>query len=296
MSALLSQEVIEEVRQAADIIAVVSEHLALKRIGTNYQAICPFHAEKTPSFSVNPQKQIFKCFGCGKAGNVFHFLMGIQNISFPEAVKALASRFGISLKDDDTESGYREEQKSLWDLMEWAASYFQQQLSYHPEGLEYFQKRSISPSMIQQFRLGIAPPGWNNLMDAAKNAGFEQESLEKAGLIIKSQQKEKFYDRFRNRVVFPIGNMEGKIIAFGARALSSEDHPKYLNSPETLLFSKSKTLYGWHFAKNSILEQKSLIIMEGYTDVLMAHQYGFNTAVATLGTALTEEHTKIIKR
>ncbi len=298
MSSFLSQEVIEEVRQAADIVTVVSEHLTLKRIGTNYQAICPFHSEKTPSFSVNAQKQIFKCFGCGKAGNVFHFLMAIENISFPDAVRNLARRFGIFLREDSASVDKdREEQKTLWELMEWTTNFYQKQLSLYPQGLEYLKNRFLSPAIMEQFRLGMAPVGWGILMESAKKSGFSEEALEKTGLIIKStKNQEKYYDRFRNRVVFPIGNMDGKTIAFGARSLSPEDQPKYLNSPETLLFSKSKTLYGWNFAKNSILEKKSLIIMEGYTDVLMAHQYGFTTAVATLGTALTEEHTKIIKR
>lgn len=298
MSAYLPPETIEQVRKATDIVAIISEHLPLKHAGANYQALCPFHQEKTPSFSVNPALQIFKCFGCGKAGNVFHFLMALNHLTFPEAVKHLAERQGISLGNEENPQD-RLQKGNLLELLDWSANFYVKQLVQNKGALEYIQKRGISKSIQNQFQLGFAPAGWDTLLTSARREGFSLDALEKVGLTIKSTNpasREGYYDRFRNRVMFPIGNMEGNTIAFGGRVLDAAENPKYLNSPETLFFSKSKTLYGWQFAKNSIMVQKSIIIMEGYTDVLMAHQHGFTTAVATLGTALTEEHTKIIKR
>lgn len=297
MAQHFNNEFIEQVRETADIIPVISHYLSIKKTGANYKACCPFHNEKTPSFVVSPQKQIFKCFGCGKAGNVFHFIMEIEGSSFPEAVEYLAKEHNIPLPEKSKH--FEREQKKAVGVMEalnWAKTFFQRHLASEQgkEAREYLLYRGITKSTMEKFELGYAPKGWDNFLNEAKQEGFEEQVLLDAGLVIKKENG--YYDRFRHRVIFPIWNSRGKVIAFGGRVLSSEDQPKYLNSPETSIFQKKKTLYAFHLAREAISQSKQIVIMEGYTDVLMAHQKGFSGAVATLGTALTPEHASFIKR
>lgn len=296
MSHHLSPEVIEQVRQTADIVEIVRDIVELHPRGTNLFGLCPFHNEKTASFSVNPEKQIFKCFGCGKAGHVFTFLMETKGISFIEAVEELAHRYGIVLHTEH--DAFSQKRKKLFDLMDWATYFYQQQLKT-PDGkiaLDYVLGRGISLESIEQFRIGLAPPSWDALAKAAISADFSMSLLQEAGLCLKSKRTDKdCFDRFRNRIMFPIFNMDGKVIAFGGRTLGDEQ-PKYLNSPDTPLFSKSKILYGMNLARKSWIESRRLLIVEGYVDLIIAHQYGFSETIATLGTSLSDEHTNIIKR
>ena len=298
MNQHLSQDFIEKVREAIDIVAVISDHLTVKKAGTNYKALCPFHLEKTPSFSINPKLQIFKCFGCGKAGNVFHFLMALEGSSFPETVIRLAEQNGIPIPEQEPSQSHTISRKNTEEVLSWSAVFFQRQLVSvsGKTARDYLQSRGISSNTINKFQIGFAPNQWEALLQEATKEGFTTEVLEQAGLIIASKKKKGFYDRFRNRLMFPIWNAQGKVIAFGGRVLSSEDQPKYLNSPETNVFSKKRTLYAFHFARPEISPQKNLLVMEGYTDVLMAHQYGFSTATATLGTSLTPDHARFVKR
>lgn len=297
--AQLADDFIDQVRRVADIVAVVSDYVTLKRSGTNFQALCPFHAEKTPSFSVSPQHQIYKCFGCGKAGNVFKFVMEITGFSFPQAVTHLAEKYGIPIRTTGGDWGTERKQHDFLNLMKWGVQFFQKELAdgQGREARRYLEERKISPEIIEKFQLGFAPPGNSCLFTAARREGFEQSLLEQSGLIRKSHREQNgYYDLFRNRVIFPIWNVEGDVIAFGGRVLSPAVQPKYLNSPETPVFAKRKTLYAINHARNHIKGSGSLIVMEGYTDVLMAHQHDFPQAVATLGTSLTQEHTRIIQR
>lgn len=289
------EEFVEKVREGNDLVSVIGDYIPLKKAGANYKALCPFHSENTPSFSISSQKQIFKCFGCGKAGNVFHFLMYIDGVSFPEAVTSLAERAGLSLPDNSYSKSY-ENQRSVLDLLTWSAVFFQRSLKSKigNDAKEYLRSRNLQSETIDKFLLGYAPNSWDTLTKEALAEGFSKETLLEAGLA--TEKNGKVYDRFRNRVIFPIWNPQKKIVAFGGRVLSADDNPKYLNSPETSLFSKKQTLYALHLARSSVSEVQDFLIMEGYTDVLMAHQNGFGSAVATLGTALTPEHTKLMKR
>ena len=295
MGRYFSEEIIEQIRLATDIVEVISRHVTLKRAGANFQACCPFHTEKTPSFSVSPKKQIFKCFGCGKAGNVFHFLMEISSLTFPEAVTKLAEENGIPLPISQSDGEGKKRRKDLLEIMRWATFFFQEQLKspIGKEALNYLEQRQIHNSIIEKFQVGFAPANYNSLLNTALKEGFDEETLITSGLI--SQGQKGYYDRFRDRVIFPICNLEGKVIAFGGRILN-DGKPKYLNSPETPVFLKKRTLYAFQYASSHIREGESLVITEGYTDTLMAHQHNFCQTVATLGTALTEDHTRIIRR
>lgn len=296
MGNYLSPEVIEQVRQAADIVQIVQEVVKLQPRGTNLFGLCPFHNEKTASFSVNPDKQIFKCFGCGKAGHVFTFLMETRGITFGEAVRDLAHRYGIPIHDEDDAT--TQKRKNLFDLMDWAATFYQQQLASADgkSALDYALSRGISPESIEKFRIGLASANWDTLSKAAIQAGFSLPLLQEAGLSIKSKREGRdCFDRFRHRLMFPIFNMDGKVIAFGGRTLGDEQ-PKYLNSPDTPLFSKNKILYGMNFARKSWIESRRILIVEGYVDLIIAHQYGFYDTIATLGTSLSDEHTHLIHR
>lgn len=284
-------EKISEIQNSIDILEVVSEYLPLKPSGKNYKTNCPFHEEKTPSFLVNPEKQLFHCFGCQEGGNVFHFLMTMDKVTFPEAVKILAERVGIEL---DIDSG---NQYNLYKIQEKGAHFFQKCLESprHKYGLEYLLQRKISPESIEKFQLGLAPAGWDNLLTYGQKKNFSLDQLEKAGLIVPRSKGDGFYDRFRSRVIFPIGDVQGRIVGFGGRSLG-EETPKYLNSPESNLFNKSNLLYGFSLAREEILSSGQVGIVEGYTDVIMCHQYGFRWTVATLGTAFTSHHARLMKR
>jgi len=287
---------IAEIQRAIDIVELISGYMPLKRVGTRYKALCPFHQEKTPSFHVSPERQIFKCFGCNVGGDVFKFVMLKERVEFPEAVRMLAERVGITVT---TEGGVREERAPLYEANAWAAGFFHKSLKESPEAAharEYLARRKISAQMIAKFQLGYAPNNYRAFLEAAAKSKVSAEVLERAGLLRRRSSDNEPGLQFRNRLIFPIRDGRGRVIAFGARALRDEDMPKYLNSPETPIFSKSRTLYGIGEAKEAILKQRRVAIMEGYTDVIMAHQFGIEWAVAVLGTALTQEHLRELKR
>lgn len=295
MAQHFDNDFIENVRESTDIINVVSQYLTIKKAGTNYKAPCPFHNEKTPSFVVSPHKQIFKCFGCQKAGNVFHFVMEIEGVSFPESVEMLAKEANILLPEKQGNYN-REKNVGIMDALNWANIFFQRCLADFSgkKAREYLLSRGLTKKNIDTFSVGFAPKGWDNFLKEAIKEGFKEKVLLEAGLIIPKENG--YYDRFRNRVMFPICNARGKVIAFGGRVIDDNDQPKYLNSPETPIFQKKKTLYAFHLARESVSKTKQITIMEGYTDVLMAYQKGYKGVVATLGTALSVEHVDFIKR
>lgn len=300
MDRFIPEEQILEIQRATDIAELIGGYIPLKKLGTNYKALCPFHDEKTPSFTVSPQKQIYHCFGCHKGGNVFTFLMAFEKVTFIEAVKILAERSGIKLNlkgSTEAESATKQRAESL-KLNHWVMNYYHKTLTGSEEGKlarNYLAKRGFNQGTIGRFLLGFAPAGWDNLINAAKENGFKESKLLELGLILPRKEGRGYYDRFRNRLMFPILNMRDRVVGFGGRALDTSE-PVYLNSPESPLFSKGKTLYGLNFAKDSAAKKGFLCIVEGYTDVMMAHQSGFEWVVATLGTALTEHHIRLLRR
>ncbi|HHW49541.1 MAG TPA: DNA primase [Clostridiaceae bacterium] len=296
MSNYYPDEIIEEIRISNDIVDVVMEYVKLERKGKDYFGLCPFHKEKTPSFSVVPTKQIFYCFGCGRGGNVIHFIMNIENLEYIEAVKMLADRAGIQLPEGDS----REEKEKAFLKREItrinteAARFFFEALN-SPRGekaREYLRKRKIKEQTVKRFGIGYAYEAWDELYKHLLAKGFNKEHIIKSGLVIPGK-KGGCYDRFRDRLIFPIFDVRGNVIAFGGRVLDSST-PKYLNSPETVLYNKGKNLYALNFAKNS--GEKSLLIVEGYMDVISLHQNGIINAVASLGTAMTESQGRLLKK
>jgi len=298
MAYRIPEDVLEHIRSSVDIVEVVSEYVPLKKRGRNFVGLCPFHTEKTPSFSVNPELQIYHCFGCSVGGNVFSFLMELERVSFPEAVRSVAQRAGIELPDAPTEGEAPESSDDLYAANEFAQRYFAHLLRKDPraEGArEYLKSRRISEETVERFGLGYALGVWEDLLSQARKRSLSDETLERAGLALPRKGGGR-YDRFRNRAMFPIFNVSGRTVAFGARALAADQEPKYLNSPETPIYHKSSTLYGLHLAKQAIRGEGRTIIVEGYTDLLRLVQVGIENAVATAGTALTEEHARILKR
>lgn len=294
VSLRIPDEIIQKVKSENDVVDIVSEVVRLKRSGRNYMGLCPFHKEKSPSFSVSPDKQIYKCFGCGETGNVFTFLMKYRNMGFIEAVKYLADRANIAIEyDDDKTRAFEEEKKRLYKLNVEAARFFYSNLVKNKKAQEYFTARGISVSTMKRFGLGFAPDSWHSLLNALKAKGYTELDMLSLGLIIKSE-KGNMYDRFRNRVMFPVFDYSGKVIGFGGRVLD-DSKPKYLNSPESLIFQKGVNLYGLNFAlKNK--NDRTFIIVEGYMDCISLHQYGITNVVASLGTALTERQAKLLRR
>lgn len=290
-----SDEIIEEVRINNDIVDIISEYVKLEKKGKDYFGLCPFHREKTPSFSVVPGKQIFYCFGCGKGGNVFHFIMNAENLEYIEAVRYLADRAKIQLP----EGGAEDEEKarlrqSLLKINTEAARFFYNTLESgkYSKANEYLKNRGITQNTIKKFGLGYHPEGMDVLYRYLKSKGFEDETILTSGLVL-SGKKGGYYDRFRGRIIFPIFDIRGNVIAFGGRVTDSS-MPKYMNSPETPIYSKGKNLFALNFAKNS--GEKQLIIVEGYMDVISLHQSGILNAVASLGTALTESQGRMLKK
>ncbi|MFH1227369.1 MAG: DNA primase [Planctomycetota bacterium] len=300
MNRFIPEDTILDIQQATDIVELISEYLPLKKTGANFKALCPFHEEKTPSFVVNPTKQIYHCFGCQKGGNAFSFLMEHEKMDFPTAARALAEKAGIRLNlAADIEGDYtREKRANLLKINRQVADFYHRILQGSKEAeiaRAYLEKRKISKSMIARFLIGYAPDGWNNLIQFAQKNNVNMGYLEELGLILPRKGQNGHYDRFRNRLMFPIFNTRDRVVGFGGRALDDSE-PVYLNSPESALFSKGKTLYGLNFAKESSDKTGRLCVVEGYTDVIMAHQYGFENFIATLGTSLTPNHIKSIKR
>ena len=298
---MFSEDTINMVRDSVDIVELVSGYVSLKKSGKNHIGLCPFHAEKTPSFSVNTEKQIFHCFGCGVGGNVFKFIEIHEGLTFPEAVRKLAARSGIQLAEDDRSriqikhSG--DEKIKLLKVAVDAADYFRRELEGEDGSAAraYLKKRGVSDQSVKDFALGYARPEWDGLFRLLKQKGYSPSIMEKAGLIIKRTEGDGFYDRFRGRIIFPIRDISDQVIAFGGRVLD-DSIPKYLNSPETLLYSKSSVLYCLDKAKEAARKNDHFIIVEGYLDAIACHQYGVRNTTATLGTALTEGHLRQIRR
>ncbi|MEN8263972.1 MAG: DNA primase [Nitrospirota bacterium] len=284
---------LDEIKDRIDIIDLISEYVHLKKAGQNWKGLCPFHTEKTPSFTVSPAKQIFHCFGCGTGGDIFTFLLKYENLTFPEAISMLAKKAGVTLKESKKSGAKTGEKEKLLNIHKDAAYFFQQHLAKNSAALDYLKKRGIGSEAQKDFLLGFAPKSWNALLTFLTRKGYKPETINKAGLIVKGSKGN--YDTFRERIIFPIHDLRGEIVAFGGRAVSGGE-PKYLNSPETPIYNKRKVLYGLNRAKDAIKEHGYTMFMEGYLDVITAHIHGFTSAVAPLGTAITQEHGKLIKR
>lgn len=294
----LHEELIQQVRSSVNILDIVSEYVSLKKSGRAMVGLCPFHSEKTPSFNVNQDKQFFKCFGCGKGGDVFTFLMEIEQISFPEALQKLAERAGIAMPHAEHEEiSLPDPRQRMYEAYLFVTKLYQHVLTATPYGrqaMEYLRKRGISEQTIEEFQLGYAPDSWNFVTDKLHSRGFDLSMAVDAGILAENEAG-KVFDRFRNRIMFPIHDTQGRIIGFGGRSLDGS-HPKYLNTPETPLFQKSKTLYNLHRARQAMKKRDQVIVFEGYMDVISAWQAGFHQSIATLGTAFTEHHAKLIRR
>lgn len=301
----ISRATTEKVRERADIEDVVNDYVPLKKKGQNLWACCPFHNEKSPSFSVSPAKQIYKCFGCGKAGDPIQFVMDIEGVGFNEAIKHLAKKYGIEIEEDKAttpeEVQAYNERESLYIALNFAKDFFVKNLQTEEGkaiGLSYFKERGFTQQIIEKFDLGYTLDGWDHLLKAAKEAGHSEEILLKAGLVLQKEgDPSRVYDRFRGRVTFTIHNLGGKSIGFGARILTQDKkQPKYINSPETEVYHKSDVLYGMFQAKKAIREKDNCYLVEGYTDVVSMHLAGIENVVASSGTSLTENQIKLIKR
>lgn len=299
MERLTQERLVEEVKEHNEIVAVISEYVKLKPQGRSFIGLCPFHGEKTPSFTVSREKQLFHCFGCSVGGDVISFIMNIENLAFMQALRLLAERANLSLPDDQLSPPLRqkkEENERLYQLNDLATSFYQKillQTETGKQALNYLEARGISRRTAEQFRLGFAPSHWTGLVMFLRKKGISLNEAEKAGLV--RGGSEGFYDRFRDRLIFPIFNLRGRIIGFGGRILG-EGQPKYLNSPETAIFQKSRSLYGLFQARDTIRRERQAIIVEGYIDVIQAHQQGVAKVVASLGTALTTDQVKTLKR
>ncbi len=291
-----SPALLDEIRSRLDIVELVGQFVNLKHAGQHWKGLCPFHTEKTPSFTVNPKRGIFHCFGCGAGGDAFGFLMRHDRLGFPEAVRALAERTGVDLptqRQPDADGKF----EGLRRAMALASEFYARSL-WQPEGAkarEYLDRRGVDPDVAKRFGLGYAPDGWNALLSAMARESLGESLLAEAGLVLPRQTGNGYYDRFRGRLLFPIRDVQGRVIAFGGRALAGEE-PKYLNSPETPLYSKGQNLYALDVARAGIREKNRAIIVEGYLDCLMAHQHGFAETVAALGTAFTGTQLELLRR
>ena len=295
--ARLPQAFIDQVLDRTDIVDVVDRRVKLKKAGKNYSACCPFHQEKTPSFSVNPEKQFYYCFGCGAGGNALGFIMDYERMEFREAIESLAQAAGIELPPEEADAAPQvDHQKPLYEAMEKATRVYESQLRKHPSRgrvVDYLKQRGLSGEIARDFRLGFAPEGWDNLMTTLSSEEEIGQALT-AGLLIENDSGRK-YDRFRDRVIFPIVNQRGKVIAMGGRVLG-DGKPKYLNSPETPLFSKSHELYGLHHIRKFAKNLSRIVVVEGYMDVIALAQFGIHYAVATLGTSVGKPHLEMLFR
>lgn len=299
MGGYIPDEIIEEIRLRSDIVEVISQRILLKKSGANYKGICPFHTEKTPSFSVSPSKQIFHCFGCNTGGNVYNFIMKIENIPFVDAVKYLAKRYGINIPQHEEEGINSNNRNTLFEVNELVADFFHKQLYDSPSGkvaMKYLKGRAINEKTISLFRIGYALPSGDVIQQFLNKKGIPHGIQNLAGLI-KNRDGGGYVDRFRDRVIFPISDTEGRVVGFGGRVLNDEDsRPKYLNSPETPVYKKGNILYGLHITKDSIREKRDVFLVEGYFDLITTYQEGIKNIIATSGTALTENHVKVLRR
>lgn len=300
MSGYIPEEVIERVRESSDIIQIVSQFVKLKRRGQNFIGLCPFHQEKTPSFTVSPSKQIFHCFGCGQGGNVFSFLMEHEKMTFPEAVRHLAQKSGITVPEKPGGGQDREETEKLHFALALAQEFFVGALresKYSKVYKDYLQdKRRITVDTIERFGLGLSPESGRAFVQLAQSKGIPPDILVKAGLAGRGERQNDYYDRFRRRLMIPIQNLSDKTIAFGGRALSKDEQAKYINSPETPLYNKSAVLYGLNMTRDAIREAGSVIIVEGYFDLISLWQIGVKNVVASSGTAFTNQQGRLLKR
>ena len=306
MQTMIDRDVVERIMSAANIVEVISDYVTLKRKGANFQACCPFHNEKTPSFVVSPSKGLFKCFGCGKAGNAVTFVMEHESISYPEALKVVAKRYGIEVREKEmSEEDIRrnDNRESMFALNSWVAEYFVRYMTENPEeglavGMSYFHSsRGFTQATIRKFGLGMCPGKGDKMTTDALKAGYKEEFLTATGLTIKRESDGRLYDRFRERVMFPIHNISGRIVGFGGRTMRTDKSvAKYQNSPESEIYNKSRELYGLYFAKKAIQQADYAIMVEGYTDVISMHQAGVENVVASSGTSLTVEQIRLIRR
>ncbi|MGA2476568.1 MAG: DNA primase [Terriglobia bacterium] len=292
---------VDEVRAAADIVKVVGDYVKLRKAGANYMGLCPFHQEKTPSFAVHPAKQIFHCFGCGVGGDVFKFVMLMDNLTFPEALRRLAEKVGVTLSDtfgDATYDANARVRAGLYKMHEAAAKFFASQLSGTTEGRlarAYLEDRGLTDEVVGRFRLGYAPADGQALTRQLSGAGYESELLEKSGLVVRDAERNRHYDRFRRRIIFPIANDSGKVVAFAGRALGDEQ-PKYLNSPETPIYTKGRVLYHLDRAAQAIRKLDYAILVEGYMDCIAVASSGIENVAASCGTSLTESQIRLLAR
>jgi len=298
MGGYLSADIKDEIRRRVDLVDLASGHVALKKAGRYYKGLCPFHQEKTPSFHIDREKGLWHCFGCSLGGDVFDFVMRASNLSFAEAVEALARRAGVRLERSPEETRRASERERLYRVLEAAAAVFQAQLRHPGQGTparEYLRRRGIDEAVAERFRLGYALHAWDELLRALGNAGYPPALLEKAGLAQRRPSGDGHYDLFRHRLMFPIVDLVDRVVAFGGRALDASE-PKYLNSKETPVFVKGRTLYALNWAREAIRQRDEVVVVEGNIDALTAHQFGITNTVASLGTALTAEQVLVMKR
>ncbi len=294
------QTFIDDLRRQADIVRVVQDYVTLKKKGANWMACCPFHNEKTPSFSVSPTKEIFYCFGCHKGGSVFNFVMEIERVSFPEAIKIVADKTGVPLPkliDDSRFEARRHEAEEVIELNKWSLEWWEQQLERSSEGRtarDYLDERQVNDETRKTFRLGYAPDSWEALSSYLRQKGATQEQIERSGLVVKKEEGGS-YDRFRGRLIVPVMDTQGRPIAFGGRTLKSED-AKYINSPETAAYTKGRNLFGMHLTRDEIRRHGFAILVEGFLDLIVPYQFGVRNIVASLGTAFTPEQAKLLGR
>jgi DNA primase len=297
---MIPSSTIDEIRNKADILTIIGEYVALKKRGKNYLGLCPFHSEKTPSFTVSPDKQIFHCFGCGEGGNIFSFIMKLENVSFAESVAMMGERVGIQVKDTGIKTGAPQDKERFFMIMELSQKYYHDTLdSEQGQGAkEYINKRGLSDEAVAAFALGYATSSWSGLFDHLFKKGVSKEDMLKLGLIIERNDKSGYYDRFRSRLMFPIFNIRGKVIGFSGRILTAAtpDDAKYINSPDSPIYNKGYSLFGIYQTKDEIRHLKTAVIVEGNADLLSCWQSGVKNVVAPLGTALTSSQAKLISR
>jgi DNA primase len=296
---MIPDRILEDIRARADIVEIIGESIQLKRSGKDFKALCPFHTEKTPSFYVVPSKGIYTCFGCHASGDVFKFLMERTGATFPEAVRIVAARVGIEVPEDTREGGAEEPHRALYEAMAFAADHYVEALrdDAGASARQYLENRGIGPDAIDRFGIGYAPDTWRGLREAAHRHGIEDEVLRGAGLIKDSERSEEPYDRFRDRVIFPIAELSGRVVAFGGRVMRpAENAPKYLNSPETPIYHKSQLLYGLNWSKSAIRREGAVLVVEGYMDYVSLAARGIDNVAAGMGTSLTVEQANLIAR
>jgi DNA primase len=295
MAGRIPQQFIDELMSRVDIVDLIDSRVPLRKTGRDYMARCPFHDEKSPSFTVSPAKQFYHCFGCGAHGTALGFLMAYEHMDFGDAVRELAAKTGMEIPQSVSSASDTASHDPLYQMLDKAAIFFRNRLRDHPQAVDYLKQRGLSGATAAEFAVGFAPPGWDNLLSELGKTPKDQALLVEAGLIVK-KDKEGYYDRFRNRIMFPIRDRRGRIIAFGGRVLEKEGNPKYLNSPETPVFHKGRELYGLHEAQKALRRLEKLVVVEGYMDVVALAQHGIRYAVATLGTATSAEHVERLFR